>query len=1187
VLLLAATAVQAQATAPAAGDPGGVARVERLRCHERVESDGTHAITLDLAVFLPTPAALASFGQIAWPYLVGLSEVAFEDVRIEKPDGRRTDVTNGLLEDVNPFGVTDTAKFADLHFKKMTVAGLEPGDRLSYRIVSNQKPLTPGTIFGGFTFFNWPGTPVQTYELDLPKASSIRTRIRERLKGTWEDVPSAPDRFVRKLTFRPERDGADASGAVQAGPGDLDVVFTGFSSWGDVARWWWDFSRERLVPDEAVKAEAIRIVGSRSTPREKIEALHAFVASRIRYLNVSFGLGRMQPRTASSVLANKYGDCKDKHALLAALATSVGLDVRPVLIASTTRDLRDDVPAPHQFDHMIGVVRLGADPKDWLWLDTTNRYGLPGYLLPPLRDKRALLVEATGEGTIVRTPADPPFVPKTEIAVTGTIDLDGALHVHEARRVRADAEVFLRATLALADRDRRQAIVRYGLASEWPAAQVKAVSVSDPEETNEPLRIEFDAERPAPAPGADGERTLWIPLPKFDLPDPPDGPASSGGDKSDDGLVEFSTLQFDFHAELDVPAGLTLRAPLSLKVERPFGTFEASYSIEGTKARLSRTLKLTRSRLSRAELASYEAFLKAIDADRDQSFAASGGAPAPAPAVTAASLHKDGVAALDKNDYAKAVELLQKAVDADAKVESGLFDLGRALSQSGKHEEAIKAFSREIEKNPFSDSAYEWRGFSHAELGRTEEAEKDYLKQIEVAPFRAWSYAEMGKLRSGQSRFKDAADFYSRATALEPKVTDRWIDLGRACWRDGRKDEAKAALDRARGLETTTAQKTALASLYEEMGELGPAGDLAAATAADWAKRLAALTPEKFGVKDVETVEHLAEAWRLIGSAAARAGDDAKAERYLEAAWKLAYPPEAGLALGNLRERQNRLPDAVELWSMAAAIEDWKAPADLQGRIEAACRKLPEAQSETWVSAGIDDPYLPKGASGPPQQHAAIQKLMLAGATRLQGDTLGDLMESVVVLVGTDGRVERIQRMTGKSEALERQLASLRPIQLSLPRPDETTYKRVARGFLSCRRGLSCSLILSSPVNGPIGSPKGKQPATGTVEVVHADPPVGTVLHKGQHIALTVTIRYTLEAADHGRINLMPPSQGEVSVSSPEASMAKIDRGTGEVTLRETFDVASDATEVQVLIPLWGDGIRSTSSVGTLRYRVE
>ena len=51
---------------------------------------------------------------------------------------------------------------------------------------------------------------------------------------------------------------------------------------------------------------------------EKIEALYDFVAKNFRYVSLSLGI-RSLPATSASgdVLHNQYGDCKDKHTLLA------------------------------------------------------------------------------------------------------------------------------------------------------------------------------------------------------------------------------------------------------------------------------------------------------------------------------------------------------------------------------------------------------------------------------------------------------------------------------------------------------------------------------------------------------------------------------------------------------------------------------------------------------------------------------------------------------------------------------------------------------------------------------------------------------------------------------------------------------------------------------------------------------
>ena len=41
-------------------------------------------------------------------------------------------------------------------------------------------------------------------------------------------------------------------------------------------------------------------------------ALYNYVAQNIRYVSLSFGLGRFQPHSAADVFKNQYGDCKDK-----------------------------------------------------------------------------------------------------------------------------------------------------------------------------------------------------------------------------------------------------------------------------------------------------------------------------------------------------------------------------------------------------------------------------------------------------------------------------------------------------------------------------------------------------------------------------------------------------------------------------------------------------------------------------------------------------------------------------------------------------------------------------------------------------------------------------------------------------------------------------------------------------------
>ena len=83
------------------------------------------------------------------------------------------------------------------------------------------------------------------------------------------------------------------------------------------------------MPDDAVKAKAAALVKGKTDDMAKVKALYDYVSRNIRYVSLSFGLGRIQPHAASEVLANGYGDCKDKNTLLAALLRVAGISFEP------------------------------------------------------------------------------------------------------------------------------------------------------------------------------------------------------------------------------------------------------------------------------------------------------------------------------------------------------------------------------------------------------------------------------------------------------------------------------------------------------------------------------------------------------------------------------------------------------------------------------------------------------------------------------------------------------------------------------------------------------------------------------------------------------------------------------------------------------------------------------------------
>jgi tetratricopeptide (TPR) repeat protein len=1065
--LLLVGAISPQAASPAA-EATDYAQFEAVSYRDRVETSGEYSRTWQIRLHLRNATAVTEFGQLGAPYIDGYGDVAFEDVVLEKPDGRKVEVKNGLVEDINPFGITNTGVSSDVRFKKLTIPGIEAGDRLSYRIVIRQKPLAPGRVFGQMKLPLLLGEPAQIYELDLPRSANIRVRLRDGLGATWEELPGPADRLVRRLSVkvkRPDPKLKKLTKRMVQEWADPDVLFSSFDDWNQVAQWWWSLARDRVKPDAAIQAETQALATPALSARQKLVAIHEFVASKIRYLNVGFGIGRMQPRLATQVLASRYGDCKDAYALLAALASAAGIDVRPALLGRSGPDLHDDVPAPQQFDHVIGVARLGSDPASWLWLDPTNPYGAAGYLSSDLRNKRALIIEPSGEGRIVRTPEEPPFIPRMDIELKADLQPDGALRGRNVWTMRSDGEVQWRAMLAAVPQNRRAEALKAGLATAWKNPTVTNAVVSDVSATADALRVEFDAEQPAPA-AAQGDWSLKVPLPDFGLVEADDTP---GADP-----LEFDEREYSARAEIKLPQGLQARAPLSVTLERPFGRFESVYAIEGRTLKVSRLLTLAKRVLAPEEIPAYEALRKAIDTDRDQKFLIIG-VRAAMDSTSAESLHNEGVAALDRKEYAKAVELLQKATAADAKTKDGFFDLGRALVSAGKNAEALQAFSRQVEISPFHESAYAWRASVYDKLSLAEDAEKDLLKQIEVAPFSVWSYETLASRRLWQKRFHESADLYARAAAIQPKEAGRWVDLGWAYARDGRPEEARSALAQARSLNLPDWMKISAGGAYALIGESATAAELASDGLASVAQRLTALSADAVNENDLWGAEYLARAWYLIGYAALASGNQVTAERYLDAAWRVWFLPDAAWALGNLREKQSRLAEAVTFWSMAAYVPTaaLNLPPDRQSRIEAACRRLPLAQPQ---APEVEQPVgATKGGlvhrsesvtvrPGPSQQIEAQQRLMELRTVALNGPVLADFTEEVLLLASPDGTVERLQNLSRRNPVdFERQLAKLGPIRLSLTSPDERSFKAVRRGLLACSRATSCVVILDLP----------------------------------------------------------------------------------------------------------------------------
>jgi transglutaminase-like putative cysteine protease/predicted Zn-dependent protease len=155
----------------------------------------------------------------------------------------------------------------------------------------------------------------------------------------------------------------------------------------------------------AVQPIVDKLIAGKKSVAEKEAAILDFLDREVRYTGIEFGEAALVPHDPAETLARKYGDCKDKAALLVTMLRAAGIPAYVALLNVGSRmDVPADLPGMGLFDHAI--VYVPGNPKHKepaLWIDATDRYARLGQL--PIQDQGRWALIARAETTeLVKTP---------------------------------------------------------------------------------------------------------------------------------------------------------------------------------------------------------------------------------------------------------------------------------------------------------------------------------------------------------------------------------------------------------------------------------------------------------------------------------------------------------------------------------------------------------------------------------------------------------------------------------------------------------------------------------------------------------------------------------------------------------------------------------------------------------------
>jgi tetratricopeptide (TPR) repeat protein len=156
----------------------------------------------------------------------------------------------------------------------------------------------------------------------------------------------------------------------QAAPPMRDVQkwvdISSVSDWKTIVDWYLDLSSTRCIPDKAITEKTAEITKDAKTSTEKLKAIVSYVRS-IKYQSSPFRMSAYVPTEGKKVIRDRYGDCKDKAALITAMLTSVGIKSEMVLLSPRNEGITPFLPSS-RFAHAIARVQTENGP---MFVDAT------------------------------------------------------------------------------------------------------------------------------------------------------------------------------------------------------------------------------------------------------------------------------------------------------------------------------------------------------------------------------------------------------------------------------------------------------------------------------------------------------------------------------------------------------------------------------------------------------------------------------------------------------------------------------------------------------------------------------------------------------------------------------------------------------------------------------------------------
>jgi Domain of Unknown Function with PDB structure (DUF3857)/Transglutaminase-like superfamily len=613
------------ATSPAAAQTP--AQIELLETHIRFEADGASRKEVHARVRINTELGTRQFARLNFDYNRAFESVEIPKVRITHAGGGTADILPSAVSDQPNPAVGDASAYADVRRKSVRILGLQPTDKLEYRVVTTTKhaPLAPD-FYLFHTFAKDAIVTEEQFELDLPQSRTVELRVNPATPVTKKETSGSGDsaRVVHRWEHRWTSDEAQAANSLAVSV-EPDVALTTFTSWNQLSA----RLAEKFAPKEVIAPEVIaksdELTKAAKTPEEKIESIYDFVSQKIATLDLPVDATGFQPHAPAEILSAGYASAEDKMVLFATLLRAAQIPAI-VALAGGPEKAETMPPRPSMFTHIL--LWTGKDGPG-LWLDPAVEVAPFRVIASNLRSKPAFLLlpdekENAALSRWLTVPPDLPFAASQQVNVNAILASDGKLTAKVHYALRGDNELLLRVAFHQTAKEKWKDLAQLLSISDGFRGKVTDVSASDPSETRAPFTVDYEIAMPKFVDWT--KKPVRIPalLPQVGLPDAP----AKNEPGSATAAIELGTpLEVQTQAMLVLPPGTVAHPPTGTSVERDYAVFSSKYAIYDAEfpahivtVSASRHIHFLLREVPASRAADYKAFLHAVQNDEAQDF---------------------------------------------------------------------------------------------------------------------------------------------------------------------------------------------------------------------------------------------------------------------------------------------------------------------------------------------------------------------------------------------------------------------------------------------------------------------------------------------------------------------------------------------------------------------------------------